>query len=150
MKRSFCVAVAILCCGIGLLRASDWTTDGGDTQRSGWQKDEHILTTTNVKDLKILWKVQTGNEPRALHGLMPALIVDKVSTPEGVKQIVLVSGISNNLYAMDASNGTILWKKHYEMPAPAARGPAADLPPIIGGTDPAHLNFLNPGGSSDT
>lgn len=150
MKRLICLATALLCCGIGLVRASDWTTDGGDTQRSGWQKDEHILTTANVKDLKILWKVQTGNEPRALHALMPALIVEKVNTASGVKQIVLVSGISDNLYAMDAANGTILWKKHYDVPAPPGRGPAADLPPMLGGSDPAHLNFLNPGGSSDT
>ena len=128
MKRLLCAAIAMLCCGIGLLRASDWTTDGGDTQRSGWQKDEHILTTANVKDLKILWKVATGNEPRALHGLMPALIVEKVPTATGVKQIVLVSGISDNLYAMDASNGTILWKKHYDYAPPAARAGAPPNP----------------------
>ena len=82
---------------------------------------------------------------------MPALIVEKVNTASGVKQIVLVSGISDNLYAMDAANGTILWKKHtMSCTAPAARGPAADIPPMLGGSDPAHLNFLNPGGSSDT
>ncbi len=149
MKRLLSGVVAILCCGIGLTRAADWTTDGADTQRSGWQKDEHILTTSNVKNLKVLWKVETGNQPRALHGLMPALVVEKMSISGGVKQIVLVSGISDNLYAIDAANGTLLWKKHFEYAPPAARGGGPD-PAGRGPVDPAHLNFLNPGGSSDT
>src|SRR5690348_10882051 len=119
MKRFFYVAVFTLCCGIGLAKAADWTTDGGDTQRSGWQKDEHILTTSNVKGMKLLWKAATGNQPRALHGLMPALVVEKVSTTAGVKQVVLVSGISDNLYAMDAADGTIIWKKHFDYQQPA-------------------------------
>src|SRR5579863_1314693 len=140
MKWLLCAVVAILCCGIGLLRAADWTTDGGDTQRSGWQKDEHILTTSNVKNMKILWKVQTGNAPRALHGLMPALVVEKVSTADGVKQIVLVSGISDNLYAMDAANGALLWKKHFDYAPPAARGGGGPDPAGRGPVDPAHLN----------
>lgn len=148
MKRFLCVATGILCCGIGLARAADWTTDGGDSQRSGWQKDEHILTPANVKNLKILWKVETGNQPRALHGLMPALIADKVNTTDGVKQIVLVSGISDNLYALDATNGTILWKKHFEYKPPPGRGGPDTAG--RGPADPVHLNFLNPGGSSDT
>jgi outer membrane protein assembly factor BamB len=150
MKRLLCVVVAMLCCGIGLVRAADWTTDGGDTQRSGWQKDEHILTTSNVKNMKILWKVETGNQPRALHGLMPALVVEKVSTASGVKQIVLVSGISDNLYAMDAASGAFLWKKHFDHEQPAGPSMPPELAGILGGRDPAHLNFLNPGGSSDT
>jgi outer membrane protein assembly factor BamB len=150
MKRLLCVVVAMLCCGIGLVRAADWTTDGGDTQRSGWQKDEHILTTSNVKNMKILWKVETGNQPRALHGLMPALVVEKVSTASGVKQIVLVSGISDNLYAMDAASGAFLWKKHFDHEQPAGPAMPPELAGILGGRDPAHLNFLNPGGSSDT
>ena len=33
---------------------ADWLTDGGDTQRSGWQKDEHILSPANVKNMTLL------------------------------------------------------------------------------------------------
>ena len=48
----------------------DWSTDGGDVQRTGWVRDEKILTKDNVKSLKMSWKRETGNEPRALHSLM--------------------------------------------------------------------------------
>src|SRR3954469_7224612 len=113
--------------GSGLLGAADWLTDGGDIQRTGWQKDEHILTPDNVKNLKILWKVETGNQPRALHNLMPVLVVNELKTSSGPKQIAIVSGISDNLYAIDVETGKIIWQKHFEYPPPPARpnaGPA--------------------------
>ena len=52
----------------------DYTTDGADPQRTGWIRDEKILTKDNVGSLKLQWKRETGNEPRALHALMPVLI----------------------------------------------------------------------------
>ena len=44
----------------------DWTTDGGDNQRTGWNKQEKTLTKDNVKNLKLLWKMETKNQVRAL------------------------------------------------------------------------------------
>ena len=32
-----------------LVVGADWLTDGGNSQRTAWQKDEKILTTENVK-----------------------------------------------------------------------------------------------------
>ena len=52
----------------------DYTTDGGDAQRTGWIRDEKILTKDNIGGLKMQWKRETGNEPRALHALMPVLV----------------------------------------------------------------------------
>jgi hypothetical protein len=150
MKRLLWVLVAVFCFGVGMVRASDWLTDGGDNQRSGWQKDEHILTLANVKDMKILWTYSTGNQVRALHSLMPALIVDNVSTANGTKQVVIFSGISDNLYALDAADGSVIWKRHFDYPAPPARGGNNGPNAGRGPADPAHLNFLGPGGSSDT
>ena len=37
----------------------DWTTDGGDNQRTGWNRQEKTLTKDNVKNLKLLWKIET-------------------------------------------------------------------------------------------
>lgn len=140
-----------LCWGVSTAQNAEWLTDGKDKQRSGWQQDEHNLTTSNVGNMTLLWKVKTGNEARALHALMPALIAANVTTPAGPKQIVLVSGISDNLYAMDAADGTLLWKKHYDY-TNTQQGfqPPPGMPPIMGGKTPATLNFLEPGGSSDT
>jgi hypothetical protein len=130
----------------------DWTTDGGDNQRTGWNKSEKTLTKTNIGRLKLLWKIQTDNNVRALHALMPALVLGQLKTPSGVKQVAFVSGISDNLYAIDVQAGQILWKKHWDYELPqrgggggggggggAGRGPQ----------NPASLGFLQPGGSSD-
>ena len=46
---------------------ADWLTDGGNAQRTAWQKDEKILTTANVKDMKLLWKLKLDNQPRVMH-----------------------------------------------------------------------------------
>ena len=69
--------------GNGAAMLTDWLTDGGDNQRTGWNKSEKILTKDNVKDLKLLWKIETGNEPRALHALMPVLVVGQLATAGG-------------------------------------------------------------------
>ena len=124
----------------------DYTTDGADIERSGWVKNEKILTRQNVGTLKLKWKLETGNQPRALHGLMPVLIIGQLNTPGGVKQVGIVNGISDNLYAFDVETGKILWQKHWDYPAPAGRGGAAPAAP----QDPKRLGFLQPGGSSDT
>ena len=50
-----------------------------------------------------------------------------------------------NIYAFDPATGKIVWQRHWDYPPPAGRGGGANPPP-----DPAHLGFLQPGGSSDT
>jgi hypothetical protein len=154
------VAAVILACAFGsALRAQapatgpgqlvDWLTDGGDNQRTGWNRDEKILTKDNVTSLKLLWKLQTDNEPRALHSLMPVLVVSQLKTASGSKQVGFVAGISDNLDAFEVETGKILWQKHWTYPPPAT-------PAGFGGgrgqqpRDPRHLGFLRPGGSSDT
>ena len=164
MKKIISLTAAAVCCGLawgtgrlpqpsivsaqaGSAALHDWLTDGGDNERTGWNRNETRITKDNVKNLKLLWKLETGNQVRALHSLMPVLVVGQLSTPEGAKQVGFVSGISDNLYAFDVETGKILWKKHWDYPAPAGRGGG------FGGAapqDPAQLGFLQPGGSSDT
>ena len=61
--------------------AADWLTDGGDPQRTAWQRNERILDVSNVKGMTLLWKYKTDNEPREMHALFPPLIVGRVLTP---------------------------------------------------------------------
>ena len=164
MKKAISFAVAAVCCGLawgtgslpkpsivsaqtGGAALHDWLTDGGDNERTGWNRNETRITKDNVKNLKLLWKLETGNQVRALHSLMPVLVVGQLNTPAGTKQVGFVNGISDNLYAFDVETGKIIWKKHWDYPAPAGRGGGS------GGQapqDPARLGFLQPGGSSDT
>jgi len=40
--------------GCSLLQAADWLTDGGNSQRTAWQKDEKILSKATVGEMKLL------------------------------------------------------------------------------------------------
>lgn len=111
MQRTRVIFAVALGCAIGW--GADWLTDGGNPQRTAWQKDEKILTLDNVKNMKLLWKLQLDNEPRQMHSLFPPLIMEKVNTPSGVKQIAIETGVSDNLYGIDVEKGELLWKKHF-------------------------------------
>src|SRR2546430_6678068 len=116
MRRLVTVVVALF---VGSLVAlgSDWLTDGGNPQRTAWQKDEKALTTDNVKNMKLLWKLKTDNQPREMHSMLPALIVSRVTTNSGPKEIAVVTGVSDNIYAIDVEKGALLWKKHFDYTA---------------------------------
>ncbi len=134
------LVLTALCAACALLPAADWLTDGGNPQRTGWQPDEKILNKDNVKGLQILWKLKLDNVPQEMHSLFPPLIVEKVQTSSGIKQIAIEAGISDNLYAIDVDTGQILWKKHFDYPTPERRGrpgdplcpPGQTATPVIG------------------
>src|SRR5262249_41952411 len=92
----------------------DWSTDGGDSQRTGWGRDGERLTPPNVGSLKLQWKRETGNEPRALHALMPVLIAGHVRTSTGEKQLAIVNGISDNIQAFDVETGKTEWRRQWD------------------------------------
>jgi outer membrane protein assembly factor BamB len=111
MRQLPVVTLAALACVIGW--GADWLTDGGNPQRTAWQKDEKILTLENVKNMKLLWKLHLDNEPRQMHSLFPPLIVEHANTPKGVRQIAIDAGVSDNIYAIDVETGELLWTKHF-------------------------------------
>src|SRR5215510_6108707 len=102
--------------GVGLMFASlvaagaDWLTDGGNPQRTAWQKDEKALTLANIRNMKLLWKVKTDNVPREMHSMLPTLVVGRVTTNSGPKEIAVLTGVSDNIYGVDVEKGAILWK----------------------------------------
>ena len=129
----------LVVCTVGL--GADWLTDGGNPERTAWQKDETIFTLENVHQTKLLWKIKLDNEPRQMHALLPALIAEGVKTAGGSKEIVLVAGVSDNLFAIDAENGALLWSKQFDsnwQPSPGGRQPYLLCPggmtatPVIG------------------
>src|SRR5437867_3164269 len=93
--------------------SADWPADGGNPQRTAWQKDEKILTTANVKKMKLLWKIKLDNEPRQMHSLFPPLIIERVNTSGGPKQLAIEAGVSDNIYAIDVEKGEVIWKKQF-------------------------------------
>jgi outer membrane protein assembly factor BamB len=122
MNRLLVCAAAALCAAAGWTttpdaqapRKADWLTDGGDPQRTAWQRHETILTKDTVKDMKLLWKVQTDNQPRQMHNLFPPLIAGNVATASGDKEIAILAGVSDNVYGIDVATGKMLWKRKFD------------------------------------
>jgi outer membrane protein assembly factor BamB len=100
--------------GCVMAPAADWLTDGYDNKRTAWQRDEKILSVATAKDIKLLWKIKLDNEPRQMHNLFPPLIVEKVNTPRGVKQIAVETGVSDKLYGIDVETGQLLWTRKFQ------------------------------------
>src|SRR5580704_10520862 len=126
------IFLSIMLFGCAAGWSADWLTDGHDPQRTGWQKDEKILNVANVGKMKLLWKVQTGNVPRQMHSLFPPLIVGKTAMKGGTREIAILAGASDNIYAIDVEKGEIVWQKHFETGMDETGGRGAILCP--GGT----------------
>ena len=104
---------------------ANWLTDGGDNQRTAWQKNETRISTDSVKNMKLLWKLQLDNQPRQMHNLFPPLIVTDVTTAQGPKEIAVVAGVSDNIYGVDVATGTRLWSRKFDstfVEQPGGRG----------------------------
>ncbi len=120
-KLRISVVISLGVAGLGLPfaygqvgRVADWLTHSGDPQRSGWQKYETSITPESVKGFQLLWKLKVENEQKALYSLFEPLIVGRLITNRGFKELAIVAGSSDNIYAVDADLGRILWQRHFE------------------------------------
>lgn len=130
------IVVPLLACALAW--SADWLTDGGNPQRTAWQQNETILTTANVGGMKLLWKLKLDNQPRVMHSLFPPLIIGRLNTAEGPRQVAIEAGSSDNIYAIDVEKGEVIWKKHFE---------TSFTPPASGRGAPG---ILCPGGQTAT
>jgi outer membrane protein assembly factor BamB len=110
--------VATLLLSVPTLRASDFLMEGVDSARTGWVKDEKIVTTANVGSMKLLWKIKLPSQPREMHNLFAPLIAERVNTPQGVREVALVAGVSDDLFAIDVASGESMWHKHFDTTFP--------------------------------
>ena len=46
---------------------ANWLTDGGDPQRTSWQRHETLISPATAKHMKLAWKLQLDSQPRQLH-----------------------------------------------------------------------------------
>src|SRR5579859_2138445 len=91
--------------------AGDWTTFGGDPQRTGWAREETDLTKENIGKLKLIWSLKLNNSSKELNSLTAPLLREKVITPHGFKEVLLVAGASDKVFAIDADSGKLMWEK---------------------------------------
>jgi hypothetical protein len=113
-------------------------TDGINSRRTNWQRDEHTFSPATVSQTTLLWKLKLDNEPRQMHSLFVPLIIGSVTTSSGPRQMAIVAGVSDNIFAIDVDKGELIWKKHFE---------SSWKPPAEGGRG---AGILCPGGQTAT
>jgi mono/diheme cytochrome c family protein len=102
-----------LCVSAASAQSGQWTTYGHDPQRSGLSTDEHAFSPSNVSTLGLQWKTIVPNEPLVITGLTAPLVVRGVKSANGKKNLVIVAGSSDHLFALDADTGALAWKKDF-------------------------------------
>src|SRR5262249_6132055 len=108
--RWCCGGVVLLALTAGATTiASDFLTEGVDSARTGWVRDEKIFTPANVGQTRLLWKVKLESTPRAMHNLFAPLVAERVTLPQGTREIAVVAGVSDDLFGIDVADGKQIW-----------------------------------------
>jgi outer membrane protein assembly factor BamB len=116
------VVVSIVSIGAAALaQMGQWTTWGHDPQRSGFTDEEHAFTPANVGAMGLEWKTTVPNQPLSMNGLTAPLVVRGVKSAQGEKNLVIVAGSSDHIWALDAETGDLAWKLDFKLrdPRPA-------------------------------
>ena len=103
---------------------SQWLTASADAQRTSWVRADDKISVQALGEpgFKLQWKAKLENQPRGVHGLGQGV------TASGVTLFVpmsLVTGSSNNVYAIDNDIGYVVWERQFDLVLPAA---TADCP----------------------
>jgi len=92
--------------------ASDWPTYGHDPQRSGNAAGESIITPSSVRNLVLQWTANVDNKVTG-----QPVFVSGVQVAGRTHDVLIVGTASNSIYALDASNGTQLWRVNFGAPS---------------------------------
>jgi outer membrane protein assembly factor BamB len=124
------VSLAFAVVGSAQNRPANWTTYGGDPQRTGWEKTDARITKETVKDLQLLWKIKLENQPKGPRPLMPPVILGNLISYRGFKELAFVAASSDIIYSIDADLGKMFWTKHLEYASldPPATASSASCP----------------------
>jgi outer membrane protein assembly factor BamB len=107
------LAAAVLAAG-GPSFAAHVLTEGVDSARTGWVRDETVFTPANVGGTKLLWKTRLDSTPRAMHNLFAPLVAQRVATPQGPRELAVVAGVSDDLFGIDVASGRQIWHRRFD------------------------------------
>src|SRR6266478_7627926 len=122
MRRVLAViSVALAGIGVAQIRPIDWPFYGGDAQRTGWERGDSRITKDSVKDFQLVLKRKLDTKSRGPYSLAPPVIIGRLISYRGFKELAFVAGASNNIWAIDADVDRIFWQKHLESSAEKAK-----------------------------
>ena len=95
-------------------RGGEWTTSGGDAQRTAWARTDPRLTKEAVKEgqFSFLWKMKLDNESRQWHSLTEPVLLDRLIGYRGFKALGFVGGSADRLFSMDTDLAKPYWTTH--------------------------------------
>jgi outer membrane protein assembly factor BamB len=104
--------VALAAATTGL--ASNFLTEGFDSGRTGWVRNEKVFSIANVGTTRLLWKLELDSTPRAMHNLFAPLVAERVRTARGLREIAVVAGVSDDLFGIDVVEGRQIWHRRFD------------------------------------
>jgi hypothetical protein len=95
----------------------NWPLPHNDAEHSGWQKAETKLSKDAVAgQFKFLWKIKLERKAKDTGSFSEPLLAPQLINAEGFKDLVLWGG-KDTVYAVDSELGTMVWQKHFDLPA---------------------------------
>jgi hypothetical protein len=117
----------------------NWPLPHNDAEHSGWQKAETKLSKDAVAgQFKFLWKIKLERKAKDTGSFSEPLLAPQLINAEGFKDLVLWGG-KDTVYAVDSELGTMVWQKHFDLPA--AKGSCGAGPLEIFVEPPRIINF---------
>ena len=117
----------------------NWPLPHNDAEHSGWQKAETKLAKDTVAgQFKFLWKIKLERKAKGPASFSEPLLAPRLINAEGFKDLVLWGG-KDTVYAVDSELGTMVWQKHFDLPA--AKGSCGGGPLKIFVEPPRIINF---------
>jgi len=107
--------------------AAEWTTTGGDAQRSSWIRTDPKITKQSVQKpgFQMLWKVKFANEPNQLNALTTPALLGSYIGYRGFRSLAFIGGSSDTVFAVDTDLGHLEWQKQITLSVPSKPGTAA-------------------------
>jgi hypothetical protein len=103
---------------------TQWQTALADAQRTSWVRsdDKISVQALSTSGFELQWTSKLANQPRGVYGLGSGV------TASGVTLFIpmsLVTGSSNNVYAIDNDLGYVVWERKFNavLPAPTSACP---------------------------
>ncbi|MGC4037047.1 MAG: discoidin domain-containing protein [Chitinophagaceae bacterium] len=137
MKRLvllFALCIAVICSPFLSYSQTDVLTQHNDLERTGWNKTETQLTTSNVNTstFGLLFTRSVDDNPYA-----QPLIVSGVNIPGvGARNVLYVCTVNNTVYAFDADDGSVAayWQRNYNPTGYRAAKKTEMHPSLCGGS----------------
>ena len=126
---------------MGGLPIQEWSTSGGDAQRSSWIRKDPLISKSAMATGKFgfLWKLKVNNQPRQLSYFSRPVLVGNAMGIRGFRSLTVLAGASNTLFAVDNDFGVMYWEKQFD-----AALPALSTSPCPGGMTAAATRATNP------